>query len=1096
MSKLLTRKIKTKLKGEGQLGVAEVDPHELDVRKTRHGKYQALGAPTGLTWKQHVSKKQDRHSPSSQFISSSTEAMDSDEAHRVTTKIVQKLVKKQEDKEKADQPLAIEDEQETIPTQTQLELKFLKDKEKPQEIPGIEEDEVDLNDSEVTFASATSKVSPRTRAALNEELDDTIRYEEENPGKRLPIEEPEEYEEDTLKEEGPAIENLTKIKPIPRMVYVSSEGTNKDDPIPKEGRIPIGKGDKMDKSEKDDDDKKPTGDKKVGKDVTTKSVMKTPPVDYYLPVMGNPKLTDFPVIKEELAPSGEAMGRIIEVPVWETLFKTKHFGIDVKYGLIYPIKDKTWGPMVDKCNLYPLNQYEFKDSTPVAGVSSPKEVNTLESKTDIPIAESTRKSKFQRVKIKNIGASFSDLENGNISESTITSSSANTDKIKKEVEDAEIARLELDIEREKMEQEKAKAAKKQYKYARERIRLSRKGRNEIIKAIQEESVKLQEQKEATLQMRRKKRKSLKDKFIKYLKREEPGYEEYLKHVAPDEIDSDYLASISDLPQDHYIPNPGDELGLAKLMLKQVQLEDNLERGRRLYATKAKDKPEIIDILNESYGEFKSEMELKLEHVNSVMDVYLTREREKEIRDRDALLAKQMQIEEEQRTLEEQRRVQEEHERLQEQHKKRLEQARKLQQEEERKRKIELEKKKQEMEDKISKTLAEQKEYQEKLQELRAAEEARDNIWKKYQEERDKVFLKEKQRDMWLQAQEGDEGSRKKINKKRRKEKLKEENMQPLGRNERTIPPRFREKSRPNGEENLENTKGRPREPYWNFDKDELAKEIYHKHMKKKDTREGAPSSLNIYCGSCARNHWGPCECVICGVPGHDENECPQLEGERSYLEELQKQEEERVRRKSKEPCWLCGKIGHVCQPKKERGKRPGRPIFCTYCEGDGHLEQNCSIKKEAEEKQKLPEDFTDEQLQREIDERVKRLRNLGNEINERKKNVTFGARREPEDDMNAEEVRRRVHQEKSKAGHEEKPPRKPNREEEDRQPPRREDMQPGGGGGDDPDPGDDGDEEPTDESEDEDSDEEETTSETSSEDTPPQVQKKEKLWNL
>ena len=431
MSKLLTRKIKTKLKGEGQLGVAEVDPHELDVRKTRHGKYQALGAPTGLTWKQHVSKKQDRHSPSSQFISSSTEAMDSYEAQRVTTKIVQKLVKKQEDEEKADQPLAIEDEQETIPTQTQLELKLLKEKEKPQEVPGIEEDEVDLNDSEVTFASATSKMSPRTRAALNEELDDTLKYEEENPGKRLPIEEPEEYDEDTLKEEGAAIENLTKIKPIPRMVYVSSEGTNKDDPIPKEGKIPAGKGNKVDKSEKNNDDKGTTGDKKVGKDVTTKPIMKTPLVDYYLPIMGNPKLTDFPVIREELAPSEEAMGRIIEVPVCETLFKTRYFGVDVKYGLVYPIKNKTWGPMVDKCNLYPLNQYEFKDSTtPVAGVSSPKEVNTLESKTDIPVAESTRKSKFQRVTIKNIGASFSDLENGNISESTITSSSANTDKIK------------------------------------------------------------------------------------------------------------------------------------------------------------------------------------------------------------------------------------------------------------------------------------------------------------------------------------------------------------------------------------------------------------------------------------------------------------------------------------------------------------------------------------------------------------------------------------------------------------------------------------------------------------------------------------------
>ena len=49
MSKILTRKIKTKTKEEGQLGVAEVDPHELDIRKTRHGRYQAQGTPTGLT---------------------------------------------------------------------------------------------------------------------------------------------------------------------------------------------------------------------------------------------------------------------------------------------------------------------------------------------------------------------------------------------------------------------------------------------------------------------------------------------------------------------------------------------------------------------------------------------------------------------------------------------------------------------------------------------------------------------------------------------------------------------------------------------------------------------------------------------------------------------------------------------------------------------------------------------------------------------------------------------------------------------------------------------------------------------------------------
>ena len=450
------------------------------------------------------------------------------------------------------------------------------------------------------------------------------------------------------------------------MVYVSSEGTSKDDPIPKKGKVPLEKEEQGDESEgKKDDKKSQTGKKDGEKDVITKAIMKESPFDYYLPIMGNPKLSEFPVIREELAPSEEAMGKVIEIPIWESLFNTKYFGVDVKYGLIYVVKDKAWGPMIDKCNLFPLKQYEFKDKSPMlAGVTSPREVNTLESKAEIPAAESTRKSKFQRVRIKDIGASFSDLENGNISGLTITSSSAETDKIRREIEAAEEAKLALEIERNKEERERAKMFKKQQKYARERLRIARKCRNEIIQAIQEESCKLQEQKEATLQIRRKKRRSLRDKFIKYLKREEKGYEDYLNYLPVDGLDSDYLASVSDLPQDHQIPNPEDELGLAKLMLKQVQLEDNLERGRKLYAAKAKESPEIIDLLNKQYAEFKNETEEKLEHVNSALDVYITREREKEIRDRDALLARQMQLEEEQRAQEEQRRAQMEYKKVQ------------------------------------------------------------------------------------------------------------------------------------------------------------------------------------------------------------------------------------------------------------------------------------------------------------------------------------------------------------------------------------------------------------------------------------------------
>ena len=1013
-----------KIKGEGQLGVAEVDPHELDVRKTRHGKYQAQGTPTGLTWRQHLNKKQDRHSPSSHFVSSSTEAMDSDEAQRATAKIVQKLVEKQKDEEKTDQPLSIEDEQETLPTQTQIELKLSKeDKEKSEEVTGIEEEEVDLNDSEVTFTSAASKMSPKTRAALNDELDDTLRYDEENPGKRLPIEEPEEYDEDTIGAENTVIEKLTKIKPVPMMVYVSSEGTSKDDPIPKEGKTPK---EKIDKSEGRKNDEKSKSEKKDGeKDITTKAILKESPFDYYLPIMGNPKLSEFPVIREELAPSEEAMGRVIEIPAWEPLFKTRYFGVDVKYGLIYLVKDKTWGPMVDKCNLFPLNQYEFKDVSPMlAGATSPREIDTLESKAEIPVAESTRKSKFQRVKIKNIGASFSDLENGNISGSTITSSSAETDKIRREIEAAEEAKLALEIERDNEEKERTKMIKKQQKYARERLRLARKCRTEIIEAIQEETCKLQEEKEATLQMKRKKRKSLKDKFIKYLKREEKGYEDYLNYIPAEGLDSDYLASISDLPQDHQIPNPEDELGLAKLMLKQVQLEDNLERGRKLYAIKAKESPDIIDLLNKDYREFRKEMEGKLEHVNSVLDAYVTREREKEIRDRDALLARQMQMEEEQRAQEEQRKAQLELEKVQKEQRKRLEEARRMHLEKEQRKELEEIQRLQQLEDRIKRARIKQEEFQRKLKEAKAEEDLRDKLWAEFQQKKEEMRLQEQNRENWLKQQE--------------------QNEQPLGRSEETIPPKYRNKrkekqtagSTPKGsyeEKNQKEPIRKSKVPQWQFDKDDLSREVYNKHMRKGDT-----GSLNIYCARCDRDHWGPCECVICGSVGHDENDCPQLEDEKSYLDQLQRQEEERLKRKRAEPCWLCKKVGHVCPDpkteKKEKSKRP-REIFCNFCEADGHLEQNCSIKKEIAEKPRLPEEYSDEQLEKEIEERVRKLRNIGNELNKREKNVTFKGKEEPKDDTNVGEAGKKAHQ--PKAGQGEKPPRRPNREEGYRQPPRR-----------------------------------------------------------
>ena len=218
MSKTLVRKAKTKEKGEGQLGVADIDPHELDIRKTRYGAYPVPGTPTGITWKQYLQRLRDKSkekSPSSNFVSSSTEAMDSDEAQRATTAIVHTLVEKQVEEEiKEGEPPSLVDEQETLMTKDQIEQKLSKkrDARKGSSSP---DSEMDLDDSEITFKSINSDLNESSRVALSEELDDTVKWEEDT-SKRPPMEEEEEIIENTLVTDNTNIENLVKIKPVPK----------------------------------------------------------------------------------------------------------------------------------------------------------------------------------------------------------------------------------------------------------------------------------------------------------------------------------------------------------------------------------------------------------------------------------------------------------------------------------------------------------------------------------------------------------------------------------------------------------------------------------------------------------------------------------------------------------------------------------------------------------------------------------------------------------------------------------------------------------------------------------------------------------------
>ena len=88
MSKVL-RRSKTKEKVSAQYGVADPDPADLDVRQTRSRQYPAAPPITGGTWRDRANIRERSESPI--FISTTPDAMSTDEAIEISKKIDQEI---------------------------------------------------------------------------------------------------------------------------------------------------------------------------------------------------------------------------------------------------------------------------------------------------------------------------------------------------------------------------------------------------------------------------------------------------------------------------------------------------------------------------------------------------------------------------------------------------------------------------------------------------------------------------------------------------------------------------------------------------------------------------------------------------------------------------------------------------------------------------------------------------------------------------------------------------------------------------------------------------------------------------------------------
>ena len=198
---------------------------------------------------------------------------------------------------------------------------------------------------------------------------------------------------------------------------------------------------------------------------------------------------------------------------------------------------------------------------------------------------------------------------------------------------------------------------------KERLKAAKKRRREVLQAIKEEGMELEKQKRLTSDIKRHKREKLRERILNQLKLEESVCDEYLQNLRQEDADSDFLTEISTIQEEQKKPEVGEEAMLVTLIAKQLQLEDNMNRWRKLYEVKVKENPDLIRLINKQYEEERQRMEGQLEQINGVLDMYLTKERQKKIHERELEMARLQQEERERKVQEEERRAQEEERKL-------------------------------------------------------------------------------------------------------------------------------------------------------------------------------------------------------------------------------------------------------------------------------------------------------------------------------------------------------------------------------------------------------------------------------------------------
>ena len=420
------------------------------------------------------------------------------------------------------------------------------------------------------------------------------------------------------------------------------------------------------------------------------------------------------------------------------------YAVDVKEGYIYAVRNEDWERLVEKAYVATDEPLEIEQITPVEKGTLTEEVQTLNSKEKVPLAESTRKD-FREPIQKGRGAPGTDFLNSEprprvpekeietpkrkLSFEDSTDEEQLAKEIEKDIKDAEQAQWALETERMQIEIERVTLEKERQRIAEERLKALRQQRKKLEESILKMSSEMSKDENLITEDRKQRRINMENEYLNQVDLEEAAVDDFfpvltrVEEIQPDVMTTDSQISSTVDPIEFM-----DEEALMKLKLKHMRAEQCRTRTHKMYklflesATDAKKKDNLEHMLLATINN----LDRKMSKFKEGLDDYDQKEQHV-LRQTEGLQNEQ------EKALQEQRELQEVLQGLQTKHKVAEDELKALQKE-----KDDSEKKKKEMEDKIN------KERKAKIWREQRLEEERQKLKDLERKRKEKGFLKEEE----------------------------------------------------------------------------------------------------------------------------------------------------------------------------------------------------------------------------------------------------------------------------------------------------------------------------------------------------------------